>query len=102
MRNLGPRLVMAAVGLALIAGGLALAVNFRDAAAWHARRSIESARWLERPLRHVPPWKELLQQPLDQRIARQLALTRLIGGAFAGFGVLLLITAVVAHNFTTS
>ncbi len=97
MRNLEPRLVVAAVGLVFVAVGLPLAVNFRNAAASHARRNIESVRRLERPLRRVPPWKRLHQQPIDQQIARQVPLMRLTGGILAGLGLLLLIDAVLSH-----
>lgn len=102
MHDLEPRIVMAVVGAAVIAGGLALAVNFKGCAAWHARRSVESVRWLEGPLRNVPPWKSLLSRPVEERIARQAALTRVIGAAFACVGLVLFISALAATNVTTS
>jgi hypothetical protein len=93
---------MAVVGACLAAGGLALALNFKSWATWHARRSVASVRWLEGPLRHVPPWKQLLNVPLEDRVVRQARLTRLIGGAFACAGVVLFIAAFAATKITTS
>ena len=102
MHDLEPRLVIAAVGALLLAGGLALAVNFSGVSAWHVRRSINSVRWLERPLREIPPWKAVLDQPMERRIAQQVALLRFIGGTFAAVGVVLLISAVVARNISST
>jgi hypothetical protein len=102
MHDLEPRLAMAAVGALLLVGGLALAVNFRGVSTWHARRSIDSVRWLERPLRQIPPWKGVLGQPMERRLAHQVALLRFIGGTFAAVGVVLLISAAVAHNISTT
>jgi hypothetical protein len=97
MRNLEPRLVIAAVGLVFVALGLPAAVNFRNAAASHARRNIESVRRLERPLRRVPLLRRLRQPPMDEQIAHQVPLMRLTGGIFVGLGLLLLIDAVISH-----
>jgi hypothetical protein len=102
MRQLEPRLLMGLVGLALLAGGLALAANFRGFTAWHARKSFESVRWLEGPLSHVPPWSFLLKRPLEERIAQQVRLARVIGVVFAAVGVMILIASVVARDIHTS
>lgn len=102
MSDLEPRIVMAIVGVGLAAGGLALATNYKGSATWHARRSLESVRWLEKPLRNIPPWKQALSQPLKDRIDRQTALTRIIGATFGCIGALLFIAAFVATNITTS
>jgi hypothetical protein len=100
MADLEPRIIMAIVGAGLTAGGVALAANYKGSAAWHARRSVASVRWLDKPLRNIPPWKQILSEPLEDRIARQAVLTRVIGAAFACTGVLLFIAACVAANIT--
>jgi hypothetical protein len=102
MRQLEPRLLMGLIGLALLAGGGAYAANFRGFTAWHVRKSFESVRWLEGPLSHVPPWSFLLKRPLEQRIAQQLRLARVIGAMFAAVGIVMLIAAVVARDIHTS
>lgn len=102
MDQLGPRLIMALVGLALVAGGLAYTANFRGFTAWHTRKALESVRWLEGPLNHVPPWSFLLKRPLEQRIAQQLRLARVIGVAFAAVGVIMLVASVAARDIHTS
>jgi hypothetical protein len=102
MSDLEPRIIMAIVGAGLAVGGVALAANFKGSATWHARRSVESVRWLEKLLRNIPPWKQTLSQPLEDRIGRQAALTRILGAAFACAGVLLFIAAFIATNITTS
>jgi hypothetical protein len=102
MSQLEPRLVMALVGLALVAGGLALAANFRGISTWHARSSIKSVGWLEGPLSRVPPWKSALKRPLEQRVAQQVRLTRVIGAVFAVGGVMMLVASVIARDIHTS
>ncbi len=102
MRQPEPRLLMALVGLALLAGGLAYAANFRGFTAWHVRKSFESVRWLEAPLSRIPPWSFLLKRPLEERIAQQLRLARVIGAVFAAAGVMMLIVSVVARNIHAS
>ena len=97
-----PRIEMAVIGVALIIGGTALAVNFKGFATWHVRRSMESVRWLERPLRNIPPWKSFFKEPVEDRIARQVGLLRVIGAAFACAGLLLFVGALVPGNVTTS
>jgi hypothetical protein len=93
---------MAVVGAGLAAAGLALASDFKGCATWHARQSVRSVRWLEGPLRHMPPWKQLLEAPHEGRVARQAVLARLLGVAFACVGVLLFIAAFVATAITTT
>jgi hypothetical protein len=55
MNEVAPRLLLALLGLALIAGGSGLAINLRGVSTWHAKKSIESVAWMEAPLRHIPP-----------------------------------------------
>lgn len=86
-----PRLLTALVGVALIAGGIVLATDFRGISTWHARRSVDSVSWAERPLRRVQPWKTLLQEPIEGRIRRQVLLLRVLGAIFALCGVPLLL-----------
>ncbi|HUY51991.1 MAG TPA: hypothetical protein VMV92_40880 [Streptosporangiaceae bacterium] len=93
MSLLEARVLGAALGLALIAVGLALAVNFRGVTEWHIRKSYESVAWLER----IPPWSWQPRRPVEQRIAGYVMLERAAGVLFSGFGVLMLIIAAVAH-----
>lgn len=102
MGQLESRLLMGLVGLALLAGGAAYAANFRGFTVWHVRKSFESVRWLEGPLSRVPPWSLLHRRPLEQRIAQQLRMARLIGALFAAVGVVMLFAAVVARDIHTS
>jgi hypothetical protein len=92
-----PRLFMVAVGLVLAAGGLALATNFRGCVEWHARKTLELFRPLERPLTRIPPWKSVLSRSQEQRIARQVAMMRVMGAVFAAVGVVLIIAAPIIH-----
>jgi hypothetical protein len=84
-----PRLSTAIVGIALMVGGTALAINFRGFSTWNARQAIGSMSWAERPLRRIPPWRSLLQRPLEDRVRRQVWVARVVGAAFAVAGVLL-------------
>jgi hypothetical protein len=102
MGQLEPRLLMGLVGVALLAGGLAYMMNFRGFTAWHVRKSFESVRWLEGPLSRIPPWRFLLKRPLEERIAQQMRLARLIGAVFAAVGVVMLIESVLARHIHTS
>lgn len=86
-----PRLSTALFGAALIIGGIVLATDFRGFSTWHARRSIDSVSWADRPLRRIQPWKTLLQRPIEDRIRRQALLVRVIGAIFALCGVPLLL-----------
>jgi hypothetical protein len=97
-----PRLSTALIGIALIVGGTALTTNFRGISSWHAKRAIESVSWLERPLRHIPPWKGLLRRSPDDRIRRQVLVTRIVGAAFALAGLALFLygTFGIGHVMT--
>jgi hypothetical protein len=83
------RLPTALLGLALVVGGTALAINFRSFNTWNARRAIESMSWAEGHLRRIQPWKTLLQRPLEERVRLQAWVTRIVGAGFAVAGVLL-------------
>jgi hypothetical protein len=94
MSLLVARLLEAAFGLALIAGGLALTANFRGVTEWHIRKTYESLEELDR----VPLWRRLsCRRPLEQQIARNVILERVVGAIFAALGVLVLIVFIVAH-----
>lgn len=93
MSLLVARLLGAAFGLVLIAGGLALAVNFRGVTEWHIRKTYESVAELER----VPPWRWLRRKPLEQAIAQNVMLERSVGAIFAALGLLVLIVSIFAH-----
>jgi hypothetical protein len=84
-----PRLPTALLGIALIVGGTALAINFRGFNTSQARYAIESMSWAEGPLRRIWPWKTLLQRPLEDRVRRQVLVTRIVGAGFAVIGVFL-------------
>ena len=86
-----PRLSTALLGVALIVGGIVLAADLRGFSTWHAKRSIDSMSWAERPLRRIQPWKTLLQRPTEHRVRREALLIRVIGAIFALFGVPLLL-----------
>jgi hypothetical protein len=83
------RLPTALLGIVLIVGGTALAINFHGFNALNAKRAIESVSWAEGHLRRIQPWKTLLQQPLEERVRRQVWVTRIVGAGFAVAGVLL-------------
>lgn len=101
MHDLGLRLVMALIGLVLITGGLAVATNFRGFTVWHARKSIDSVKWMERPLSRVPPWSWVLRRSSEQRVARQASLGRFIGAMFAAAGLIMLVASFLAHAHTS-
>jgi hypothetical protein len=96
------RLLAALVGVAFVAVGLVLAANFRGFSAWHARKSIESVKWLEESLSRVPPWSWLLDRPLERRVARQVRLLRVIGVVFAAAGLIVVIVSLFGHAVQTS
>jgi hypothetical protein len=102
MSEIGPRIVLAVAGAALAAGGLVIAANVRGCATWYARRTEESLRRLGRVLRHIPPWKRLLGQSCEQRVAEQAGLARVLGVVVACTGLLLLVAAFIATDVTTS
>jgi hypothetical protein len=70
---------------------MVMATDFRGFSRWHARRSVASVSWAERPLRRIQPWKTLLQRPTEDRIGRQALLVRVTGAIFALCGVPLLL-----------
>jgi hypothetical protein len=84
-----PRLSTALLGFVLVVGGTVLATNFRGFSTWHAKRAIGSVSRAERLLRRIQPWKYLLQQPPEDRVSRQVWVTRIIGAAFTLTGVVL-------------
>lgn len=86
-----PRLSTALLGIALIVGGILLAIDFRGFSTRNAKRAIESMSWAERPLRHIQPWKTALQRPMEHRVRQQVWVTRIVGTGFAACGVLLLL-----------
>ena len=98
MHQFGVRLVMALTSLILVAGGLAIAANFRGFTEWHVRKSFGSVQWLEGPLSRIPPWKPLLRLPREERIARQVRRERVMGAIFALMGVVLLVASVFARG----
>jgi hypothetical protein len=63
MHELVPRLLMGLLGVALIAGGGALAIDLRGVSTWHAKKLIESLASLEVLLRRIPPWKSYSDAP---------------------------------------
>ena len=82
---------MGLLGVALIAGGGALAIDLRGVSTWHSKKLIESLAWLEVLLRRIPPWKSLLRRPLENRVRNQVMLTRFIGASFAAVGMIMLL-----------
>jgi threonine/homoserine/homoserine lactone efflux protein len=101
MDQLGPRIGLAAFGVVFAAVGLVMAFNFRGYAERQARRALASVRWMEGPLKRVPPWKWLPLRPLEKRIAQQVRLGRVIGAVFVGAGVLMLVESVIGQ-FTSA
>lgn len=97
MHQLEARLIMGLFGVVLVVGGLAFATNFRGYTAWHARKSIDSVKWLERLLNRVPSWNWILERPLEERVARQVGMNRVIGAVFAASGVIVLILSFFAR-----
>ncbi|MFJ2081836.1 hypothetical protein ACIOBK_04730 [Micromonospora chokoriensis] len=73
--------------LAVSLVGIALATNFRGVAEWHMRRSMAAAS----VLRRVPPWRFLPAVAQEERLARWILLDRLIGGAIALGGIVMLV-----------
>lgn len=83
-------------GLLLSGMGFAMARDFRGVTEWHVRKTFQIMRPVEVPLRRVPPWKQMLKKPLEERIRRQVKLERAIGVAFAAAGGLMIVGGVVA------
>jgi len=101
MHQIGVRLVMALTSLILVAGGLAIAANFRGFTEWHVRKSFGSVQWLEGPLSRIPPWKSLLRLPREERIAQQVRRERVVGAIFALMGAVLLVASAFARGIHT-
>jgi hypothetical protein len=80
MHQLELRLLGALCCAAFIAGGLAIATNYRGFTSWHARRSVG-----------------MFQQPTEERVAWQTGLERFIGAAFVAVGTIGLIASLFAH-----
>jgi len=89
-------LVVVAIGALFLGFGLALLLNFRGFTEWHVRKTFQLLRPAEAPFRRVPPWKQALAKPLDERIQRQLRLERIGGGMFAVIGGLLTVVGAIA------
>lgn len=84
MHQLGPRLLLGLFGVALMAGGWAIAANFRGFTVWHARLSVS-----------------VFREPTEERVARQSALERFIGGVFAAAGAIAFIASFLVHFHTS-
>lgn len=95
-----PRLSTAILGIVLILGGTVLATDFRGFSTWNAKQAIESTSWAERALRHIRPWKTLLQRPLEHQVRRQVWVIRIVGAAFAVCGVFLYGALGIGHVLT--
>jgi hypothetical protein len=89
-----PSLLMALVGLLLVAGGSALAMDFRGSSTWVAKRSAAT----ERTVRKIPPWKWLLRSPEEDLIMKHTFRTRLDGALFVVAGLLLVALALFGHS----
>lgn len=103
MQQLEPRLILALAGMALLLGGLALAVNFRGVTTRWAQRTVESATpWLQGPLGSVPPWRSLRKRSVEQRVAQQVIRMRVLGVLYAGGGVMVLVASATARSIHVS
>ena len=79
------------VGTVFGAVGLAMATNFRGVTERHVRMTFRFIRPAERPVRRIPPWRQMLAQPVEQRIAKQIRLERWMGVTFALVGALAIV-----------
>ena len=91
----GACLVLVGAGLVLGALGLGLALDFRGMATWHVEMTFRAMAPVEKGMRRVPPWKQMLRKPLEERQRTQLVLERFGGAAFALVGGGLGVTGVV-------
>jgi hypothetical protein len=100
MDHLGSRIFTAVLGLALLAGGLIVAADFRGATRRGTAKIYESWEWVG----DVPPLLWVPQRGRDPvKMARQFAwLGRIIGAALAIAGLVLILAAVTAHFLNTS
>jgi hypothetical protein len=80
------------IAIALLVFGGLLASNFRGISSWHARRAIGSMAGAEPLLRRIWPWKSLLGEGLEDRVALQVVVIRIVGLMFAGCGLVFLLS----------
>lgn len=76
--------------------GFAMAKDFRGFTEWHVRKTFQIMRPVEGPLSRVPPWKQLLRKPLEERIQKQMKLERRTGVVFAAAGGLMIVGGLAA------
>jgi hypothetical protein len=67
--------------------GLVLVLDFRGFTGWYVRLIFRLMRPVERVLRHVPPWRQILRIPIEIQIRWQIRFFRAIGGLFAIAGL---------------
>jgi hypothetical protein len=101
MHQLGPRLIMGLVRLALIAGGLALAANFRGVAVWgqEFHRICQVAGGTAQPRASL---EVAAQAPSRATRCPAGDTARVIGAVFAAVGVIMLVASVVVHDIHSS
>ena len=75
--------------------GLAMATDFRGFTEWHVRKTMQMMRPAEGPLSRVPPWKQMLRKPREDRIQQQIKAERRMGVVFASLGGLMMLGGVV-------
>jgi hypothetical protein len=75
--------------------GVALATNLRGLTERRVRKTFQLMQPAEGLLSRVPPWRQLLTKPIEDRIAAQVRLGRLIGLIFAAAGAFLMVLGVV-------
>jgi hypothetical protein len=76
--------------------GLAVARNFRGLAEWHVRKTFQIMRPFEGALSKVPPWKQALSRPIEERIQAQIRMERRGGWLFAVVSVLMFVGGAAA------
>jgi len=98
-RDLGPRIELAGIGVAVILLGLSLATNFKGVAAFCAgRRDDRPLTRTEGILSHVQPWKATLQLPAQERNEQMLAIWRGFGLIWVAAGAGLILVAALARH----
>jgi hypothetical protein len=91
--------LLVALGLVLASVGLVLATNFRGFAVWCARKTFEfTMKWVDKPASRVPPRSRLADSSLEQLVARQVMLGRVLGVMFAAVGVLAIVSYFVSSS----